>query len=137
MLAVVQWASRDGGSPRLPTRSTPPLRCASAVSALAATSASDAQTSKTIRRFSFDDIGPPPDRGEPIYHTRAGGTGRGSAGELERAGVGVVEDRPHPPPERVRRERLLQEGDPRVQDTVAVDRVVPVPPHLEHLHRPR
>src|SRR5882724_9982238 len=38
MLAVVQCASSDGGSPRLPTRITPPLRGVSAARAPPATS---------------------------------------------------------------------------------------------------
>src|SRR2546426_799976 len=74
MLAVVQWASRAGGSPRLPTRRTPPFFCASAGRALRATGTSDATatTSHTARRCGFIDMVHLPIVGEPMYHTSAG-----------------------------------------------------------------
>src|SRR4029434_4926764 len=56
MLAVVQWASSAGGSPRLPTRRMPPFFWASAVSVVPATSASDANASSTARRDGFRDM---------------------------------------------------------------------------------
>src|SRR5882762_4827083 len=72
MLAVVQWASSAGGSPRLPTRRIPPFFWASAVSAVPATSASDASASSTARRDGFSDIRHLQIVGEPIYHTDGG-----------------------------------------------------------------
>src|SRR5690348_4231910 len=50
MVAVVQCTSSDGGSPRIPTRSTPPFFWASAVRMLPARSATDARASSTTRR---------------------------------------------------------------------------------------
>src|SRR5882724_605998 len=49
MLAVVQCASSDGGSPRLPTRIAPPLRGVSAARAPAATSRIAAMASNAFR----------------------------------------------------------------------------------------
>src|SRR2546426_10428867 len=72
MLAVVQWASSAGGSPRLPTRRIPPFFWASAVSVVAATSASDASASSTARRDGFSVMRHLQIVGEPIYHTDGG-----------------------------------------------------------------
>src|SRR6266581_4826708 len=72
MLAVVQWASSDGGSPRLPTRRIPPFFWASAVSVVPATSASDASASSTARRDGFSVMRHLQIVGEPIYHTDGG-----------------------------------------------------------------
>src|SRR5262245_44480787 len=72
MLAVVQWASSDGGSPRLPTRRMPPFFWASALSAAPATSASDARTSNAVPREGFSDMRHLQIVGEPIYHTGSG-----------------------------------------------------------------
>src|SRR5438094_1263714 len=56
MLAVVQCASRAGGSPRLPTFRMPPFFCASTVRTLPATSTSDATPSNTARRCGLIDM---------------------------------------------------------------------------------
>src|SRR5438034_10141825 len=72
MLAVVQWASSAGGSPRLPTRKIPPFFWASAVSVVPATSASDASASSTARRDGFSVMRHLQIVGEPIYHTDGG-----------------------------------------------------------------
>src|SRR5882724_1022785 len=79
MLAVVQWASSAGGSPRLPTRRIPPFFWASAVSVVPATSASDASASSTARRDGFSDMRHLQIVGEPIYHTEGGPTGSAKA----------------------------------------------------------
>src|SRR6266851_6047048 len=50
MLAVVQCASSAGGSPRLPTRSTPPFDCASAAKAAPATTSRTAITATNAFR---------------------------------------------------------------------------------------
>src|SRR6266545_6254108 len=64
MLAVVQWASSAGGSPRLPTRRMPPLVCAPAADARpAAASSAAAHTMRHLRRDSGRAIPPPPSRG--------------------------------------------------------------------------
>ena len=57
MLAVVQWASSDGGSPRLPTLRIPPYFCASAVSALPAIRTRAAIASGTYLRLKVADMG--------------------------------------------------------------------------------
>src|SRR2546426_3181653 len=54
MVAVVQCASRVGGSPRLPTLRTPPFFWATASSALPATSAVDTSANSTARTISLD-----------------------------------------------------------------------------------
>src|SRR6266850_106251 len=79
MLAVVQWASSAGGSPRLPTRRIPPFFWASAVNVVPATSASDASASSTARRDGFSDMRHLQIVGEPIYHTEGGPTGSAEA----------------------------------------------------------
>src|SRR5689334_13255303 len=56
MVAVVQCASSDGGSPRLPTLSMPPFFCASAVSAFPAISTKAARTSSPYLRIWLDDM---------------------------------------------------------------------------------
>src|SRR5512138_2938736 len=73
MLAVVQWASSAGGSPRLPTRRMPPFFWASALSTAPATSASDTRASSTTRREGFSAMRHLHIVGEAIYH-RGGGS---------------------------------------------------------------
>src|SRR5262249_47968887 len=60
MVAVVQWTSSDGGSPRIPTRSVPPFFWASAVRAFRPSSASDARTISAARRCAASDARQPP-----------------------------------------------------------------------------
>src|SRR2546428_13500809 len=75
MVAVVQCASRVGGSPRLPTLRTPPFFWATASDALPATSAVDTSANSTARTISLDMLHLPV-VGEPnLSHARrpAGG----------------------------------------------------------------
>src|SRR5262245_15904284 len=59
MVAVVQWTSSDGGSPRIPTRSVPPFFCASAVRGFRPSSASDTRTSSATGRYAVSDMSGP------------------------------------------------------------------------------
>src|SRR5262245_1203455 len=72
MLAVVQWASSAGGSPRLPMRRMPPFFWASAVSVAPATSASDTSACSAARREGFSDMRHLQIVGEQIYHKDSG-----------------------------------------------------------------
>src|SRR6266850_6989348 len=60
MLAVVQWASSAGGSPRLPTLTTPPLVCAWAAVVRAASPNRTAMLAVKSRRSKPDRAIPPP-----------------------------------------------------------------------------
>src|SRR5437879_9516046 len=60
MLAVVQWASSAGGSPRLPTRTTPPLICAWAAVVRAASPNRTAMLAVRSHRSKPDRAIPPP-----------------------------------------------------------------------------
>src|SRR5438552_11839088 len=66
MLAVVQWASSAGGSPRLPTRITPPLVCAWAAVVRAASPNRTAMLAVKSRRSKPDRAIPPPPSGEYV-----------------------------------------------------------------------
>src|SRR5438128_2811495 len=66
MLAVVQWASSAGGSPRLPTRITPPLVCAWAAVVRAASPNRTAMLAVKRRRSKPDRAIPPPPSGEYV-----------------------------------------------------------------------
>src|SRR6266849_1778054 len=66
MLAVVQWASSAGGSPRLPTRTTPPLVCAWAAVVRAASPNRTAMLAVKSRRSKPDRAIPPPPSGEYV-----------------------------------------------------------------------
>src|SRR3990167_9158693 len=61
MLAVVQWGSRAGGSPRLPMRRMPPLRGVSAARADAAvTRATTTKATRALRKTNGPAIRAPP-----------------------------------------------------------------------------
>src|SRR5437667_10843241 len=66
MLALVQWASSAGGSPRLPTRITPPLVCAWAAVVRAASPNRTAMLAVKSRRSKPDRAIPPPPSGEYV-----------------------------------------------------------------------
>src|SRR2546429_79819 len=83
MLAVVQWASSAGGSPRLPTRVTPPLVCAWAAGGRAASPNRTATLAVESRRRQPDRATPPPPTGgygrtgaRHLPRPRPGGGGR-------------------------------------------------------------
>src|SRR2546422_4971785 len=76
MVAVVQCASRVGGSPRLPTLRTPPFFWATASDALPATSAVDTSANSTARTISLDMLHLPV-VGEPnLSHARRPAVGQ-------------------------------------------------------------
>src|SRR3989442_13424740 len=87
MVAVVQCASRVGGSPRLPTLRTPPFFWATASDALPATSAVDTSGNSTAPTISLDILHLPV-VGEPnLSHAR-----RACVGQAMRVPA------PRPPP---------------------------------------
>src|SRR6266571_166194 len=84
MLAVVQCASSEGGSPRLPTRSTPPFRGATAAKAAPAATSRTATTATNVFRTGTE-------RAMRVPPWRVSGqVGRlcSGAGALVNAGVG-------------------------------------------------